>query len=82
MNFELEIPIETLEVSRICEIIVEFVTRDGTDLTDTIEKVRQVVKLLQSGEAIIVRDEEGRNVNIILKNEYQIRKARYEALWR
>jgi len=82
VNFELEIPIETLEVSRICEIIVEFVTRDGTDLTDTIEKVRQVVKLLQSGEAIIVRDEEGRNVNIILKNEYQIRKARYEALWR
>lgn len=46
-------------------VIEEFVTRDGTELSDADQKVRQVHELLRRGEVELWFDEETRTCNIL-----------------
>ena len=46
-------------------VIEEFVTRDGTELSDAATKIRQVEDLLQRGEVELWFDQETRNCNIL-----------------
>jgi uncharacterized protein len=65
----MRIPVEALEEKTIQAVIEEFVSRDGTDLTDCIEKVKEVRDLLKRGEAHIVFDGESQTCNIVLASE-------------
>ncbi len=46
-------------------LVEEYVTRDGTELTDADLKVEQVSRLLESGKLVITYDEETGTCNII-----------------
>ena len=47
-------------------VIEEFVTRDGTEMTDGARKVEQVENLLQKGRAEIWFDEQTRTCTIVM----------------
>jgi len=55
-----QLPRETVR-----NIIEEFVTRDGTDLTEAETKIREVEELLQRGVVEIWFDETTRTCNIL-----------------
>lgn len=55
-----QLPPETVR-----NIIEEFVTRDGTDLTEAATKIREVEELLRRGAAEIWFDEATRTCNIL-----------------
>ena len=59
------IPIEELSEEALRAVVAEFVTRDGTELTDESRKAEQVMALLQSGEAQVWFDPTSRTCNII-----------------
>ena len=60
------IPHERLEPDTLRNLIEEFVTRDGTELTDGATKVAQVSRLLASGRAVVWFDEATRTCSIAL----------------
>ena len=62
----MKIPIEMLDAETLKAIIEEFVTRDGTDLSDVKERVFGVRVQLKEGTAQVVFDEESKSCNIVL----------------
>ena len=65
----LRIPHQELSPETLDALIEEFVTRDGTDLTDAPRSVDQVRRLLDAGHAVIAFDEETESCNILLRDE-------------
>jgi len=66
-----EIPFDALSESALRGLIEEFVSRDGTDYglheRSLEDKVRDVMRQLQRGEAVIVFDPETRSANVVVK---------------
>ena len=65
----LRIPHQELSPETLDALIEEFVTRDGTDLTDAPRSVDQVRRLLDAGHAVIAFDVETESCNILLRDE-------------
>jgi uncharacterized protein YheU (UPF0270 family) len=63
------IPYELLSEEVLSNLIEEFVTRDGTEMSDADDKVEQVLKLLQRGSMKIVFDEESESCNMITADQ-------------
>ena len=61
------IPHDRLDRKTLRRVIEEFVTRDGTELTDTADKIEQVRLLLMQGEVELWFDEKTRSCNIIAR---------------
>lgn len=65
----MEIPYQRLEAKILRAVIVEFVTREGTDYGDRVftldEKVAAVVRQLKEGSARIVFDSESETCNVV-----------------
>jgi uncharacterized protein YheU (UPF0270 family) len=59
------IPPEQLSPETLRSVIEEFVTRDGTELTDADAKIAQVMGLLRHGEVEIWFDQDTRTCNIL-----------------
>jgi uncharacterized protein YheU (UPF0270 family) len=64
----LQIPMEKLSPDVLDALIEEFVSRDGTDLSEAHAKIAQVRKQLQSGAVVIVYDEAAESANIVPKD--------------
>lgn len=68
-----EIPPDALQPETLRAVIEELVTREGTDYglheKDLEQKIADVRRQLQRGEAVIVFDADTGTVNIILKRE-------------
>ena len=66
-----EIPFDALSESALRGLLEEFVSRDGTDYgvheRSLEDKVRDVMRQLQRGEAVIVFDPETRSANVVVK---------------
>ena len=58
------IPYQKLSPEALRGVIVEFVTRDGTELTDAEVKTEQVKRQLERGKLVITYDLKGRTCNI------------------
>ena len=61
----MRIPIDQLNPDTLREVVAEFVTRDGTDLTDAKTKIDQVLRALRAGRAELHYDEEEETTTII-----------------
>jgi len=61
------IPPDQLSRDTLHTLIKEFVTRDGTELTDADAKIGQVMELLRRGEVEIWFDQDTRTCNILPK---------------
>lgn len=61
----MHIPIDQLKPDTLREVVAEFVTRDGTDLTDANVKIDQVLRALRAGRAQLHYDEEEQTTTII-----------------
>lgn len=59
------IPYERLNVDALRGVIEEFVTRDGTELTDVGVKVEQVKHQLDKGTLVITYDARTKTCNIV-----------------
>jgi uncharacterized protein YheU (UPF0270 family) len=66
-----EVPLDALSESALRGLIEEFVSRDGTDYgvheRSLEDKVGDVMRQLQRGEAVIVFDPETRSANVVVK---------------
>lgn len=65
----IRIPHQQLSPDTLDGLIEEFVTRNGTDLTDAPRSIEQVRKLLEQGKAIITFDEDEESCNILLRED-------------
>ncbi|MEO0475697.1 MAG: YheU family protein [Planctomycetota bacterium] len=65
----MRIPHQQLSPDTLDGLIEEFVTRNGTDLTEAPRSIEQVRKLLDQGKAIITFDEDEENCNILLRED-------------
>ena len=65
----LRIPHQQLSADTLNGLIEEFVTRNGTDLSDAPRSIEQVHKLLEQGKAIIAFDEDTESCNILLRED-------------
>ena len=65
----IRIPHQQLSPDTLNGLIEEFVTRNGTDLTDAPRSIDQVRKLLEQGKAIITFDEDAESCNILLRED-------------
>lgn len=65
----LRIPHEQLSDDTLNSLIEEFVTRNGTDLTEAMRSIEQVRKLLNQGKAVITFDEDTESCNILLRED-------------
>ena len=63
------VPPERLSPQAFDGLIEEFVTRDGTELSDMADKTRRVRRLLETGEAVILFDPQEETCQIHLKRE-------------
>ena len=59
------IPYQQLSDEALAGVIEEFVSRDGTELTDTSDKSAQVLRLLKIGELVLVFDPDSESCNLI-----------------
>ncbi len=62
------VPWQQLEEATLYNLIIEFVTRDGTDNgddTDLQTRIQQVLEHLRRGEAVVVWDELTESANIV-----------------
>lgn len=50
-------------------VVEEFVTRDGTELTDTNIKVQQILRQLDGGQAELHYDEQTQTTTIVVKEQ-------------
>jgi len=58
------VPYRDLSPEALDAVIEEFVTRDGTELTDAQAKIEQVKRQLEKGRVVITFDVETRTCNI------------------
>lgn len=65
----IRIPHQQLSPDTLDGLIEEFVTRNGTDLTDAPRSIEQVRKLLDQGKAIITFNEDEESCNILLRED-------------
>ncbi|MEM1353858.1 MAG: YheU family protein [Planctomycetota bacterium] len=65
----MRIPHHELSPDTLDALIEEFVTRDGTDLTEAPRSVDQVRRLLDAGKAVIAFDEDTESCNILLRED-------------
>lgn len=65
----LRIPHNQLSEETLNGLIEEFVTRNGTDLSDAPRSIEQVHKLLEQGKAVITFDEDSESCNILLRED-------------
>ena len=63
------IPPEQLEPETLRAVIEEFVTRDGTDLSDVETRVRAVTDLLHRGDIELWFDKASRSCNIVTSQD-------------
>ena len=67
----MEIPYQRLAPDTLRRVIQEFIMREGTDYSHediTIEhKISQVMRQLQSGDAVLVFDLEAESFNIVIR---------------
>lgn len=79
----IEVPHKRLSAGALRGLIEEFVTREGTDYghgePDLDRKVRDVVRQLDEGRAVVVFDEETETCNIVRKEEFRKEGGRGEA---
>ena len=68
----LRIPHNQLSADTLNGLIEEFVTRNGTDLTDAPRSIEQDHKLLEQGKAVITFDEDTESCNILLREDAQL----------
>lgn len=64
----LQIPPERLSPQALAALIEEFVTRHGTDLSESAHTAARVRRLLARGEVVIVFDESTQSANIVPKD--------------
>jgi hypothetical protein len=62
------IPFSQLAPDTLRAVVEEFVTRDGTELTDTDVKVQQVLRQLEAGRAELHYDEQAQTTSIVFKD--------------
>ena len=65
----LRIPHDQLSTDTLNGLISEFVTRNGTDLSEAQKSIDQVRKLLSQGKAVITFDEDSESCNILLRED-------------
>ena len=58
-----------LDKKTLRSLIEEYVTRDGTEFSDTEKKIDSVVIQIKEGLAFIVFDEESQSCNILSKKQ-------------
>jgi len=68
----IRIPHQQLSPDTLNGLIEEFVTRNGTDISDAPRSIEQVIKLLEQGKAVIAFDEESESCNILLREDAQL----------
>tara|TARA_R110002073_G_scaffold176276_1_gene333984 strand:- start:18 stop:239 length:222 start_codon:yes stop_codon:yes gene_type:complete len=61
----IRIPFERLPMATLRSVIEEFVTRDGTEMTDSAVKIESVLRQLRSGEVEVWYDSETQTCNIL-----------------
>jgi uncharacterized protein YheU (UPF0270 family) len=61
----MEIPYDQLNPQTLRALVEEYVTRDGTDLTEARQNVDRVIDALKAGRAVIEFDEEEGTTTII-----------------
>lgn len=61
----MKIPHDQLSPEALRGVIEEFVSRDGTELTDSSTKVQQVMRQLQRGKLVITYDAGTKTCNIV-----------------
>ena len=61
----IRIPFEQLPPATLAAVIEEFVTRDGTEMTDARRKIDQVTEQLRCGEAEVWFDQVTKTCNIL-----------------
>jgi len=66
----MQIPHIELDPAVLRKVILEFVTRDGTDDSDIDTRVERVLKHLDAGRAELHFDEDLRTCNILAKEGY------------
>jgi len=59
------VPHRQLSAAALAAVVEEYVTRDGTELTDATPKTATVVELLDRGELLLVYDVESESCNIV-----------------
>lgn len=64
----MQIPISKLNENTLRRVVEEYVSRDGTDLSDVDARVGRVLGQLQTGHAELHFDEETRTTNIVMKD--------------
>ncbi len=62
------IPPDQLSEEALQGLIEEFVTRDGTDLSNMEAKTARVIKMIERGRAVIHFDEEEGSCQIVIKD--------------
>lgn len=63
----MEIPFDLLDEATLKRLIEEFVTRDGTELSDSEKKIEQVIALLKKGDVYISFDQEEKTTTILAR---------------
>ena len=61
----MRIPHTELNAETLIRVIEEFVTRDGTELSDSVTKIAAVKKALAQGELVLVYNPETESCNIV-----------------
>ena len=61
----LSIPWQSLSEAALRGVLEEFVTRDGTELSDSVTKIAAVKKALAQGELVLVYNPETESCNIV-----------------
>ncbi|MFT4514449.1 MAG: hypothetical protein ACI91B_003158 [Planctomycetota bacterium] len=61
----IKIPYEQLARATLRSVIEEYVTRDGTEMTDSAVKIESVLRLLEKGEVEVWFDPETQSCNIL-----------------
>ncbi len=59
------IPYQKLSPEALRGVIEEIVTRDGTELSDAEDKIRQVLRLLEKAKLVLVYDPETRGCSLV-----------------
>ena len=65
MMHVMRIPIDRLSPDTLRNVVSEYVTRDGTELSDVEMKIDQVIKQLRAGRAELHLDEESETTTIL-----------------
>lgn len=59
------VPHDRLSADALTAVIEEYVTRDGTELTDAATKIRQAREALDRGDLVLVFDPETESTNLV-----------------